>query len=126
HLRRVLNENWRRLPDGVDGAHKIEVEVKWSEKAGVRRVITAEDAELDVGGQSFSLPYHVCLSELLYGEPLYRQRRAVWGLPLPGPPVAQALAVDGGIAARAGAFDAGVSDGATPDAAQRSTITTRP
>jgi len=121
HLRRVLNENWRRLPDGVAGAGKIELEVKWSEKAGTKRVVTDEDAHLDVGGQSFSLPYHVCLSELLFGESLYRQRRAVWGLVLPpGPPI------DLGIAAIRSAPDAGASDGAAPDGAGHSSITIRP
>ena len=91
HLRRVLHENWRRLPDPVATASKIEIEVKWSEKAGTKRVVTDGEAELDVGGESYALPYHVCLSELLYGEPLYRQRRVMWGLPLPGgPPVAAA------------------------------------
>src|SRR5689334_22135513 len=29
HLRRVLNENWRRLPETVDTASKIELEVRW-------------------------------------------------------------------------------------------------
>jgi hypothetical protein len=81
--RRVLNENWHRLPEAVDTASKIEIEVKWAEKAGSKRVITDEAAELEVGSETVSLPYHVCLSELLYGEPLYRQRRAMWGLPLP-------------------------------------------
>ena len=35
------------------------------------------------GNQTWTLPYHVCLSELLYGEPLYRQRRVMWNLPGP-------------------------------------------
>jgi hypothetical protein len=69
HARRVLEENWRRLPDGVATAKSIEIEVKWSEKAGTKRVLTDEDAELTIAGESFTLPYHVCLSELLYGEP---------------------------------------------------------
>jgi len=83
YLRRVLNDNWRSLPDEVAKAPAIEVEVKWAEKAGTKRVVTDQDAELAVGPQSWTLPYQVCLSELLYGEPLYRQRRAMWGLPLP-------------------------------------------
>src|SRR3982751_958681 len=74
HLRRILNENWRRLPESVAAAPKSEIEVKWSEKAGTKRVVTDEDAEMDVAGETVSLPSHVCLSELLYGEPLYRQR----------------------------------------------------
>jgi hypothetical protein len=51
--------------ESIPTANKIELEVKWSEKAGAKRVITDEDAELEVGGESVSLPYHVCLSELL-------------------------------------------------------------
>ena len=83
HLRRVLNENWKRLPEPLTNAREVEIEVKWSEKAGTKRVITDEDAELSVGAESWGLPYQACLSELLYGEPLYRQRRVMWNLPLP-------------------------------------------
>jgi hypothetical protein len=122
HVRRVLNENWRRLPETVDTASKIEFEVRWSEKAGSKRVLTDEDAEMTIGAESYSLPYHVCLSELLYGEPLYRQRRTMWGLPLPAvAAAAKPAAVDGGAAARDGATDAGrgpdagARDGGRPD-----------
>jgi hypothetical protein len=83
HLRRVLNENWRRLPEPIENAKAIEIEVKWSEKAGAKRVVTDQPAELTVGSESWPLPYHPCLSELLYGAPLYRQRREIWHLPLP-------------------------------------------
>lgn len=83
HLKRVLHENWRRLPDQLERATKVELEVRWSEKAGAKRVTTDEPSELTIGPESWDLPYHVCLSELLYGEPLYRQRRMMWGLPLP-------------------------------------------
>jgi hypothetical protein len=99
HLRRILNENWRRLPEGLATASAVEIEVKWSEKVGTKRVITNEDAELSTGGESWKLPYQPCLSELLYGEPLYRQRRVMWGLPLPGAPAKPAAAAvvrDGG------------------------------
>ena len=84
HLRRVLNENWRRLPEPVATATDIEIEARWSEKAGAKRVVTDQESELIVGSQSWPLPYQPCLSELLYGAPLYRQRREMWGLPLPG------------------------------------------
>jgi hypothetical protein len=83
HLRRVLNENWRRLPEPIENAKSIEIEVRWSEKAGTKRVVTDQPAELTVGKESWELPYHPCLSELLYGAPLYRQRREIWHLPLP-------------------------------------------
>jgi hypothetical protein len=107
HARRVLNENWQRLPERVPTASKIEIEVKWAEKAGTRRVITDEAAALTVGDETVALPYHVCLSELLYGEPLYRQRRVMWRLPLP----------DAGGAAATGAMAA--ADGGSPDGARR-------
>jgi hypothetical protein len=117
HLRRVLNENWRRLPESLDTATKIEIEVKWSEKAGTKRVITNEDAQLAVGGETYGLPYHPCLSELLYGEPLYRQRRQMWKLPLPAVGGnMDAATVDGGAGAPPGAVmgatkrDAGTAD----------------
>lgn len=84
NVKRVLNENWRRLPDKVANADEIEIEVRWSEKAGTKRVVTDQDAELSVGQESWDLPYQPCLSELLYGQALYRQRRQMWGLPLPG------------------------------------------
>jgi hypothetical protein len=83
-VRRVLHDNWRGLPDELDRASAIEIEVQWSEKAATKRVVTDVASELSIGNRSWSLPYHPCLSELLYGEPLYRQRRQMWGLPLPG------------------------------------------
>ena len=83
-IRRVLNENWKRLPEGLADATRVELEVRWSEKAGLRRVASNGDAALIVAGRSSALPYHVCLSELLFGEALYRQRRELLGLtPLP-------------------------------------------
>jgi hypothetical protein len=86
HLRRILNDNWQRLPEELATASKVEIEVRWAEKAGVKRVLTDQDSELFIGNESFALPYQVCLSEFLYGEPLYRQRRIIWGLPIPVPP----------------------------------------
>ena len=101
HLRRILDENWRRLPDQVATARKIEIEVTWSEKAGSKRVTTDRDAEMSIGAETFGLPYHVCLSELLYGEPLYRQRRVMWHLPLPA--IARPVPTEGGAGAQGGA-----------------------
>src|SRR5262249_21141380 len=118
-VRRVLNENWRRLPEGLDSAPKIEIEVRWAEKAGAKRVVTDQDAELTVGSESVSLPYRVCLPELLCGEPLYRQRRAMWGLPLPAVPAAKTPVPDGGAAARDGGSTAdGAPTPGAPDAAR--------
>lgn len=79
-LRRVLKENWKRVPDKIMSADRVELEVRWSEKAGVRRVVTTEDASIGVGRDMESLPYHVCLSELLFGAPLYQTRRQLLGL----------------------------------------------
>lgn len=77
HLRRVLGENWKRLPDPLAKASRVDLEVLWAEKAGVQRVAMDADAHLIIDDKSFSLPYHVCLSELLFGEPIYRNRRAL-------------------------------------------------
>jgi hypothetical protein len=124
HLRRVLNENWRRLPESVATAETIEIEVQWTEKAGTKRVVTENPAGMIIGGEEFELPYHICLSELLYGEPLYRQRRSMWGLPLPAMPRA---APDGGSDAREAGRDGGGAEApptpttppsARPDAAR--------
>ena len=51
HLRRVLNENWRRLPPELATANEIEIEVRWSEKAGAKRVVTDQESEISVGNQ---------------------------------------------------------------------------
>jgi hypothetical protein len=77
---RVLDENWRRLPPGLDTTPRIELDVRWSERAGLKRVVTNEDATLTFDGRSYPLPYHVCLSELLFGRKLYAQRTIARGL----------------------------------------------
>jgi hypothetical protein len=115
HVRRILGENWRRLPEPVATADKIEIEVKWSEKAGTKRVITNQAAVMTVGDETVDLPYHVCLSELIYGEPLYRQRRVLWGLPLRGRAAAPKPAADGGAPAPDAGVDGAARDGARPD-----------
>ena len=81
HLRKVLTENWGKLPEEVAKAPAIDLEVEWSEKASVKRVLTTQPAILGVGDKNYDLPYHVCLSDLLYGDSLYRTRRTVLGLP---------------------------------------------
>jgi hypothetical protein len=110
NVRRVLKENWRRLPESLDTSNKVEIEVRWAEKAGTKRVLTTEPAELTVGDENYTLPYHVCLSELLYGEGLYNQRRVMWGLPLPKPatpPVTSDAGVEAGAAPVSTPTDAG-------------------
>ncbi len=102
-LHRTLDENWKNLPEPMAKAERIDIEVHWSAKAGVQRVVTDTDAELIVGRESFALPYQVCLSELLFGAPLYRQRRLLAGRMLPYKP----LFGDGGVNVASG--DAGTT-----------------
>jgi hypothetical protein len=81
YLRKVLDTNWTSVPLEVAKASRVELEVSWSEKAGVARVVTNEEALLAIGPKSWALPYHVCLSDLLFGETLYDSRRAMLQLP---------------------------------------------
>jgi hypothetical protein len=113
NLRRVLNDNWQRLPEELATADKVEIEVRWAERAGVRRVVTDQPAEIIIGNESYDLPYHVCLSELLYGAPLYKQRQLLWGLPNPSQnaPI-PILTEDGGV--DAGAVIQSTDAGAPP------------
>jgi hypothetical protein len=101
NLRRVLDDNWRRLPEELATADKVDIEVRWAERAGVKRVVTDQPAEMYIKDESYDLPYHVCLSELLFGAPLYKQRQVLWGLPnpsqsLPIPILTEDGGVDGG------------------------------
>jgi hypothetical protein len=83
HARRVLDENWRRLPPTLASTDKVELEVRWAERAGVKRVVTDQDAEMFVDGREYDLPYHPCLTELMFGAPIYKQRQVLMGLPNP-------------------------------------------
>jgi hypothetical protein len=83
HLRQLLTTNWGGLPDEVGKASALDLEVRWSEKATVKRVVTNETAVLAAGEKKWDLPYHVCLSDLLFGEQLYNTRRTVLQLPPP-------------------------------------------
>ncbi|HVZ73133.1 MAG TPA: hypothetical protein VHJ20_12215 [Polyangia bacterium] len=99
NLKRVLDENWRRLPEELASADKVQLDVRWVERAGVRRVVTDQDSLLIINGDSWSLPTQPCLSEFLYGEPLYKQRREMWAPQSSGPIPAAApapAATDGG------------------------------
>jgi hypothetical protein len=96
NVRRVLNENWRRLPDELATTDKVVFEVRWAERAGVKRIVTDQDAEMIIDGRSYYLPYHVCLSELLFGAPLYKQRQLLWGLPNPQAKIPLDLGLDAG------------------------------
>ena len=109
-VRRVLDENWKHLPPNLGTAKRIEIGVNWSERAGLHRVANDSRPELVVDGVVTPLPYHVCLSELLFGEPIYRQRRSMLGLPpLPPsrPPVVPAEAPASDIPGAGGAGGAG-------------------
>lgn len=79
-LRRFLGDNYKRVPPELTAASKVEVRVKWAEKAGVRRVVTTEDPQITYGTTTKYLPYHICLSELFFGAPLYRTRREMLGI----------------------------------------------
>jgi len=110
--RRILDDNWRRLPDDLAAAKRIDFEVQWSDKGGLRRVVTTEDAKLILNDkEQFSLPYHVCLSELLFGAPIYHQRRDALGLaPLP---TARSLILENNAGADAGIAGPGSDAAAT-------------
>jgi hypothetical protein len=97
NARRVLEQNWRRLPPELASAQKIEFEVRWAERAGVKRLVTTQDAEVTIDGKTTYLPYQVCLSELLFGAPLYRQRQITMGLPDPSTKRPLDLALDAGV-----------------------------
>jgi hypothetical protein len=130
YLRKVLSENWKRVPPELLNAERVELQVRWSQKAGVRRVVTTEDARIETSApdkDSWYLPYHICLSELLFGEDLYRTRRTFLKLPPPAPSrFAKAHAahqagspVDAGTAdgRMAGAGDASVATSTSPPGA---------
>ena len=86
HVRRLLAENWSGVPESIRKASRVELQVRWSEKAGTKRVVTEEPAKISDGHLTFELPYHVCLSEFLFGADLYRTRRMMLGLPDPVTP----------------------------------------
>jgi hypothetical protein len=96
NVRRLLDDNYRRLPSTLATASRIEIEVRWAEKAGVRRMVTDEDAQLSIDGKDSTLPYQVCVSELLFGAPLYKQRQVLLGLPDPVTRRPLDLALDAG------------------------------
>jgi hypothetical protein len=83
YLRQILETNWKSVPIEVAKASRVELEVSWSEKAGVARVVTDDEAVLSVGPKDWTIPYHVCLSDFLFGESLYDTRRAMLKLPDP-------------------------------------------
>src|SRR5579863_5570930 len=120
NARRVLEANWRRLPESLATTDKITIEATWAERAGVKRLVTDKDAELLVDGKSYDLPYQVCLSEFLFGAPLYKQRQVLWGLHDPSTRRPLQLALD------ASAPDGQSVIDTTPDAGPRSVPTPTP
>jgi hypothetical protein len=110
YLRRTLTDNWKRLPPVLLGADPVDLEVRWAQRAGVRRVVTIADALITAGGDSWYLPYHVCLSDLLFGEDLYKTRRTFLHLPPAAPSrFARATGADAGaLPSLPAASDAGV------------------
>jgi hypothetical protein len=123
YLRRTLVDNWKRLPPVLLGADPVELEVRWAQRAGVRRVVTTTDALIAAASDSWYLPYHVCLSDLLFGEDLYRTRRAFLHLPPAAPSrFARATRADAGalpsLAAASDAGGDGAADGGATAASQ--------
>ena len=96
-LRAVLRRNWDNLPPELLRAHRIGIEVEWVDRAGIRRVVTGKDASISAAGDRWSLPPHPCLSELLYGAAIYRERRATLGMPPIVSDLQRATEADGGI-----------------------------
>jgi hypothetical protein len=96
NARRVLEDNWQRLPESLATTDTIEFEVRWAERAGVKRLVTNEDSELIIDGRPYYLPYQVCLSDFLFGAPLYKQRQVMLGLPVPRMNKPLDLALDAG------------------------------
>jgi hypothetical protein len=80
-LRRVLQQNWKKVPPELLAADRVEIEVHWAERASVRRAVTDDVASISDGKESWDMKYQVCLSELLFGAPLYATRRDMLGLP---------------------------------------------
>jgi hypothetical protein len=119
-LRRVLDENWDRLPEAVVVSPRVDLDVYWSERDGLRRVISTRNATLiaSSSGQDVAIPYHVCLSELIYGAPLYHSRREIMGL---GPivPASQDAGPAPLSSGDAGTASAAISPAAGPDGGAR-------
>jgi len=108
-VKRILDENWKGLPPGLHAAKRIELNVTWSERAGLRRVANDSSPELVMDGLTVSLPYHVCLSELLFGDKIYEQRRELLGLDLRSTAQSLAVSPDAGAHPAVGATDGGVA-----------------
>jgi hypothetical protein len=117
YLRRLLDENWKRVPPALMSAERVELEVRWSQKAGVRRVVTTEGASIATADDSWYLPYHVCLSDLLFGEDLYKTRRAFLQLPPAKPSRFIKPGAASAVASVNGAVDGGAPDGGVTAAA---------
>lgn len=86
-LRRLLDENWKPLPEGVAKAERLELDVRWAEKASSRWVVTNEKWVLRADGEAYDMAFHPCLTSFLFGEKLYSLRREMLGLPAPPPSI---------------------------------------
>ena len=73
-LEKVLAAHFTRIPPTLGRAKHVDVEITWARKAGVKRALTDKDGHLFLDGKSYSLPYHVCVGDLIYGETLYAFR----------------------------------------------------
>jgi hypothetical protein len=86
-LRRLLDENWKPLPPHVASAERLELNVRWAEKASSRWVVTNENWVLRADGRSYDMAFHPCLTSFLFGERLYSLRREMLALPAPPPSI---------------------------------------
>ncbi len=97
-LRRLLDENWKPLPERVAKSERLELDVRWAEKASSRWVVTNEKWVLRADGEAYDMAFHPCLTSFLFGEKLYSLRREMLGLPAPPPSIVkvQAAQADAG------------------------------
>ena len=108
-------------------ADRIDIEVHWAGEPACSGSSPTSDAELFVGRESLALPYQVCLSELLFGAPLYRQRRLMAGRGLPYKSLlGDASKTDGADAGTPAAVPATVATPARPRRRRRPTVAALP
>lgn len=99
---RLLDENWKPLPPHVAKADRLELDVRWAEKASSRWVVTDEKWTLRADGQPLDMAFHPCLTSFLFGEKLYSLRREMLGLPAAPPSIVKLHATQPDASAPAG------------------------
>ena len=77
-FRRLLRDEYRRLPDGMELAapeSQVRVRVTWWQAGGIRRVRNDGDVVVMRGDESWTFPPQPCVGEFLFGESAYVMRR---------------------------------------------------